>query len=168
MPLLYASCTVGASWCTHVLLSSNYTRSIYHNNLKQRSYNVPLKAILTQNVLYCNADYCSQIGALTLRPPTLRPLVTTTQMFHPQNVTIQNLLATWHGPRFHVHPCFDLDVLSHVTLCPTWTNWLVTLRPSFYQVNLGRNVTSTLDIPGGMYVRCALSKKDPGSVGHVP
>jgi hypothetical protein len=29
-------------------------------------------------------------GALTLRPPTLSPLVTTTQTLRPQNVTTQN------------------------------------------------------------------------------
>jgi hypothetical protein len=39
----------------------------------------------------------------------------------------------------------------------------LTLRPSFYQVNMGQNVTS-----GGEYVHCALSKKDHGSVCRVP
>jgi hypothetical protein len=75
--------------------------------------------------------------------------------------------AVLYGPRFHVHPYFDLDVLSHVLRHTTWLTGIVTLRPSFYQVNLGQNVTSTLDIPGAMYVHCALSKKGPGSMCHV-
>ncbi len=49
--------------------------------------------------------------------------------FRPRDITS----AVLYGPRFHVHPCFDLDVWSHVTLRPTWTNRIVTLRPSFYK-----------------------------------
>ncbi len=37
------------------------------------------------------------------------------KFFRPRDTTS----AVLYGPRFHVHPCFDLDVLSHVTLRPT-------------------------------------------------
>jgi hypothetical protein len=51
-------------------------------------------------------------------PKTFRPCDTTS--------------AVLYRPRFHVHPCFDLDTLSHVTLHPTWTTRIMTFRPSFY------------------------------------
>ncbi len=35
--------------------------------------------------------------------------------FRPRDTTSVVL----YGPRFHVHPCFDLDVMSHVMLRPT-------------------------------------------------
>ncbi len=37
------------------------------------------------------------------------------KFFRPRDT----MSAVLYGPRFPVHPCFDLDVMSHVTLRPT-------------------------------------------------
>jgi hypothetical protein len=48
--------------------------------------------------------------------------------FRPHDITSD----VQYGPRFHVRPCFDLDVLSHVTRRPTSFTWIVKLHPSSY------------------------------------
>ncbi len=83
------------------------------------------ETLKTEHTVHINTEqYVRLFGALTLRPPTLRPLMTTTQMLLPQNLTTQKRFV-------HV----TLSAISGRIVHPTK---IVTLRPH----KVGRSVTA--------------------------
>ncbi len=53
--------------------------------------------------------------------------VTTPEGYNPKKVRSSDITTSLrYGPWLHVHPCFDLDVLSHIAQCPTSFIWIVT------------------------------------------
>jgi hypothetical protein len=93
------------------------------------------------------------LGTLILRPSTLRPLKTTSKSYDPGRLQPKNITSKRHYVSHTFQsltarpPLLRLDVLSHVTRCPTSFTWIVKWCQTFLKANLDQNVTSHLDIP---------------------
>jgi hypothetical protein len=96
-------------------------------------------------------------GAWTLRPPTFRPLVTTTLTVRPQKVTIQkcSIQVTLRLPYVMVPDLMSTLLSLECLVTRNMTSNFFTLdghiMSKFLLAKLGRNVTGSLDVPE----RCA-------------